>query len=151
MRREKESQREQEMEVDWGGERLHETESENKKAWQTEEGEKDCSELGGGVGTEADTVDVLVELTERSFFFFFSLHFIANLLHWHPDTVTCESNPRLWCTSSSFSHPIAYIYTYIYFHIFLPFFLARQLSCIKSAAAKPKGLAAILCQCQVLN
>lgn len=34
-------------------------------------GEKDCSELGAGVGTEAGPVDVLVELTAGLFFFCF--------------------------------------------------------------------------------
>lgn len=40
-----------------------------------ERGEKDCSELGAGVGTEPGPVDVLVELTELQDFFiyFFSV------------------------------------------------------------------------------
>lgn len=34
-----------------------------------ERGEKDCSELGAGVGTEPGPVDVLVKLTELQDFF----------------------------------------------------------------------------------
>lgn len=129
MRREKESQREQEMEVDWGGERLYETESENKKAWQTEEGEKDCSELGGGVGTEADTVDVLVELTERQF------SFSAYIL-----LPTCFIDIQIQSPVNQTQgydvqalHFIIPLHTYI--HTFTFTFsshsLARQLSCMK--------------------
>lgn len=48
-------------------ERGGETESEPKKSWQGEGGQRDCNELGGGMQAMADAVDVLVEPTDSPF------------------------------------------------------------------------------------
>lgn len=102
------------------------------------------------MGTEADTVDVLVELTERSFFFFSAYILLPTCF------IDIQIQSPVNQTQGYDVQALHFLIpSHTYIHTFTSTFsshsLARQLSRIKSAAAKPKGLAAILCQCQVLN